>query len=194
MRALVFIIVAAGSLATAGAAWACSCVEWQSAERQLAAHKVAFIGQAVSTVPAPGQAGRDGYVVTRFLVRRTLRGPHRTFRSIFHVPGPGGAVCEISFEVDRETVVLAYIDEGRLGTSMCSAPQFPIADFESAARQRSRPQSAPAVSAAIWRRACSNTSAGWPPEISHLFSTTTAGTELMPRLSQSFSSARTASA
>src|SRR5450830_523551 len=52
----------------------------------------------------------------------------------------------------------------------------------------------PYCSAAICRRACSNSSAGWPPEIRWRWLMMTAGTELMPCWCQKPSRVRTSSA
>jgi len=50
------------------------------------------------------------------------------------------------------------------------------------------------LSAAICRSACSNAAAGWPPLIRYLPSTTTAGTEVIPRARHRSSAPRTSTA
>lgn len=52
----------------------------------------------------------------------------------------------------------------------------------------------PQPSRATWRSACSNTSAGWPPDTRYLPLRITDGTDVMPRSRQSASSLRTSSA
>lgn len=123
---------------SAGAAWACSCVGYRSAEAQLAETPLMFVGRAVRTVPEgavpeprPGPAPRIAGGVTRFEVQRTLKGRAMTVRRIAHSTS-GEASCGVAFTPGQTYVVMARADEGRLTTSLCSQPQFPLPDYERA--------------------------------------------------------------
>lgn len=135
MRVIAPLFLAAAAVLAAGAAWACECPFWKSAADQLSETEVAFIGRAVSTFPERGRGGREGNLVTEFAVTRTLQGPHRSVRRIAHFPGPEGGVCGVNFPRAREVLVLTSARDGRLYTSSCQRPRFPLADFERAARR-----------------------------------------------------------
>lgn len=128
-------IVAATAVLVAGVAWACECVYFASAEHQLSEAKLAFVGQAVVTLSDSNQAVDPGDHVTRFMVSRTIKGPHRTFRSVSHYPGPEGGTCGVDFPPDQEVLVIATISADRLVTSSCHQPRFPLADYDRAARR-----------------------------------------------------------
>ncbi len=73
-----------------------------------------------------------GSAASRFIVTRTLKGPHRTFRSVSHYPGPEGGMCGIDFPPDEEVLVITTISADMLVTSSCHQPRFPLADYERA--------------------------------------------------------------
>ena len=124
------------SVLAAGAAWACSCVRYESAARQLAEAEVMFIGRAVSSANhALGDHHPDGVVTTRFEVRRTIKGAPLAERVVLHSTQMGG-MCGVRFARGRDYVVIAHRrPAGGLSTSSCSAAQFPLAEYEQAARQ-----------------------------------------------------------
>lgn len=132
VRTLGLSLIAAGSVAVS-AAIACSCVRYPSAEAQLRSAEVMFVGRAEQTSRRSG----DGYPagVTRFTVEHTIKGEARAVRRIAHGMEMGG-MCGIVFQRGRTYVVIAEALEGRLHTSSCSRPQFPIEDYERAARGR----------------------------------------------------------
>jgi hypothetical protein len=132
MRIITTLICATALVLIAGVAWACSCQTWRSASDQLGHADVAFVGQAVSTVP-DSATGREGHLVTEFVVSRTLKGRHNAVQRIAHAPGAWGATCGIDFVQSREVLVLARTQGGTLFTSSCARPQFALRDFEQAA-------------------------------------------------------------
>lgn len=134
MRVTVLLALAAAGTLAAGTALACSCTYPKSAAAQLRGSEVAFVGRAVSTLPEQGARGSEGYLVTEFAVTRTLKGPHRGIRRVAHYPGPVGSICGIDFPRGRDALVLTSSIEGRLSTSSCLRPRFPIVAFERAAR------------------------------------------------------------
>jgi len=135
MRSMTPLFLAAATALVAGAAWACECPRWRSAADQLSETEVAFVGRAVSTLPERGPGGREGNVVTEFVVTRTLKGAHQPVRRVAHYPGPEGGVCGVSFARSREVLVLSSARAARLYTSSCQQPRFPVADFERVARR-----------------------------------------------------------
>jgi hypothetical protein len=132
MRIIATLICATAWGLIVGVAWACSCPTWISASDQLGFADAAFVGRAVSTVPDSAK-GREGYVVTEFIVSRTLKGAHSAVQRIAHAPGAWGAACGIDFVQSRDVLVLARKRGGELSTSSCARPQFALGDFERAA-------------------------------------------------------------
>lgn len=120
----------AALFASATVALACSCVAYRDAATQLAETDVAFVGVAVKTTRA-SLFSRER--VTTFRVSETLKGaPARTVR-VRHEIGDGGN-CGIAFPRNTPLLVLAYEYNGRLATSMCSAPRFGEEAYRAAAR------------------------------------------------------------
>ncbi len=125
MRNLLLIAAAMASTLVAGAAWACSCIRFDSAADQFAQAEVMLVGRVLSTVEtSPQQA------VTRFEVLRGLKGPHAGVVEIRHTVNDGGAACGVQFEIGQTTPVIAFESDGHLQTNLCSMPQFPLQDFE----------------------------------------------------------------
>jgi hypothetical protein len=133
MRAPVLLaaLVAVSALA-AGAAWACSCVRYDSAAQQLAEADVMFVGRMTSfSNHAMGDDYPHAMHMARFAVSRTIKGEALPVRAVMHaVDGP---MCGVRFTPDRDYTILARLQDGVLTTSACSAPQFPLADYERAA-------------------------------------------------------------
>lgn len=136
MRALFLPALVAASVLAASAAWACSCVGYESADRQLAEADVMFTGRVVSrTNHALGDHHPDSWVTTRFEVRRTIKGEPLAQRAVRHSTETGG-MCGVRFVPGQDYAVIAHFrPDGALETSSCSAPQFPLADYERAARR-----------------------------------------------------------
>lgn len=109
-------------------AYACSCVHWKSAEAQFAAMDVVFVGKVVGETTRTDSDGVE-VTLTSFSVERTLKGPHKALRLVAHNTIYGG-MCGIRFERGKTTLVMAGLSETGLSTSSCSAPRFPLADFE----------------------------------------------------------------
>lgn len=128
MRVMNTLIWAMALALMAGVAWACSCPQWRSAEDQLGFADIAFVGKAMSST-----TGRDGYVITEFVVSRTLKGAHQDVQRIAHAPGSWGATCGIDFVQSHDVLVLAKRQGGRMSTSSCATPRFGLGDFERAA-------------------------------------------------------------
>jgi len=124
------VLALAALFVMASAALACSCVAYRDAEAHLAEVDVAFVGVAVKTTRAAlGSRER----VTTFRVSEALKGaPARTIR-VRHEIGDGGN-CGISFPRNTPLLVLAYNYNGRLATSMCSAPRFGEEAYRAAVR------------------------------------------------------------
>ncbi|MEO0466776.1 MAG: hypothetical protein AAF216_09550 [Pseudomonadota bacterium] len=126
------------SLAMAPAAFACSCMQYQSASEQAEAADVIFVGHVVDAGPARDTRGffqrlqdwstghkpmRDE--ITTFQVDRVIKGGVDGDLSIRHLPGIHSATCGVSFPKGQEVIVLAYSgSDGQLTTSLCSWPQF----------------------------------------------------------------------
>lgn len=130
IRTFALATVAALTLAV-GAAFACSCVRYNSAQEQLERSSVAFIGRVASTTAGENTDSR----MTRFTVEKTLKGSPQTSRTVRHSIQTGG-MCGVTFQSGRSYLILAREHEGRLVTSSCSMPQFPQADFEAAAARQ----------------------------------------------------------
>ena len=125
-------LVAVATLA-GGAAWACSCVRYDSAAQQLAEADVMFVGRMTSfSNHAMGDDHPHAMHMTRFEVRRTIKGEALPTRAVMHAVDE--AMCGVRFSADRDYTILARLQDGVLTTSACNAPQFPLADYERAAR------------------------------------------------------------
>lgn len=112
---------------SAGAAFACSCVGYRTAAEQFAKVEIAFIGTVESEERQAGPY--EDAVRTRFAVTRTLKGQPLPVRTVEHASDNGGN-CGIDFKVGQTVLVFAYTSKAGLSTSSCSAPQFPLAEFE----------------------------------------------------------------
>ena len=136
MRALFLPALVAASVLAASAAWACSCVRYESAAQQLAQADVMFTGRVVSaTNHALGDDHPESWVTTRFEVRRTIKGEAQAEQVVLHATDMGGN-CGVQFVPGQDYTVIAHRrPDGALTTSSCSAPQFPLADYEQAARR-----------------------------------------------------------
>jgi len=134
MRAPVILaaLVAVSTLA-AGAARACSCVRYDSAAQQLAEADVMFVGRMTSfSNHAMGDDHSHAMHMARFEVSRTIKGEALPTRAVMHAVDT--AMCGVRFAADRDHAILARLQDGVLTTSACNAPQFPIAEYERAAR------------------------------------------------------------
>ena len=134
MRApfLLTALIVASTLA-AGAAWACSCVRYDSAAQQLAEADVMFVGRMTSfSNHAMGDDHPHAMHMARFEVSRTIKGEALPIRAVLHATDT--ALCGVRFSADRDYTILARVQDGVLTTSACHAPQFPLADYVRAAR------------------------------------------------------------
>lgn len=134
MRAPLFLsALAAASALAATAAWACSCVRYDSAAQQLAEADVMFVGRLTSfSNHAMGDDYPHAMHMARFEVRRTIKGEALPTRAVMHATD--AAMCGVRFAARRDYAILARVQDGVLTTSACHAPQFPLADYERAAR------------------------------------------------------------
>lgn len=118
--------------AAASTAWACSCIGHADAATQLAEAQVMVIARAEWTKPERG-ASDPRQRVTRFRVVRTIKGePRRAWQFAHHIDG---ATCGVVFQSGKEYVVIASAWQGRMSTSLCQQAQFPLAEYEAAARR-----------------------------------------------------------
>lgn len=118
--------------AAAGTALACSCIGYADAATQLAEARLMVVARAEWTKPERG-ATDPGQKVTRFRVVRTIKGePRRAWQIAHHVES---ATCGVVFQPGEEYVIIAGAWQGRMSTGLCQQPQFPLADFETAARR-----------------------------------------------------------
>ncbi|ATQ41185.1 hypothetical protein [Caulobacter mirabilis] len=132
VRRLALVVAFALASAAAGEAAACSCARYETAEAQLAQTEVLFLAKAV---------GEDSFTnihgipqpMTRFEVVRTLKGSVAGVAPVAHVREE--AFCGIQYAKGQTYLVAAYRFEGRLWTSGCSAPRFPLEDYERALGQ-----------------------------------------------------------
>ena len=127
-RIFILSLLATGVVAV-GTALACSCVRFPTAAAQLQNADAMFIGRVEGTAVRPV----DGYLssTTRFRVTRTIKGPTRAVQNVDHSTVMGG-MCGVTFQRGRSYTIIASANRGRLQTSSCSRPQFPIQDFERA--------------------------------------------------------------
>ena len=146
-------IVAIGLIFSAGQALACSCAPYPSAAAQAEGTPLIFLGTPMASVdvsPAPPPVKRsfwqrlqfwkpapelDPYPITSlattFQVTRVLKGAPSEQITIHHLSHDSGSLCGIGFSEGAEHLILAYArDDGTYGTSLCSSPQFPLAEFE----------------------------------------------------------------
>jgi hypothetical protein len=128
MRPVLAALTAALALSAAGTAWACSCIRQNSAAEHLAGTELAFTGRVLGT-----RVAADGSAVTRFQVRETLKGraPARTLAVSHHAVS---ATCGLTYKRGATVLVLADRRGSEWRTGLCSAPQFPEADYRRAAR------------------------------------------------------------
>ena len=117
----------ATALFVAGAALACSCVRYPTADAQLQNADTMFIGRVEGTTTRHVDGTR--ITTTRFSVTRTIKGPAQAFQSVDHSTEMGG-MCGITFQRGRTYTIIASANRGRLQTSSCLRPQFPVQDFE----------------------------------------------------------------
>ncbi|NBB16446.1 hypothetical protein GVN21_13855 [Caulobacter sp. SLTY] len=127
-------IVLATSLALwatgAGGALACRFAPPKNPAEHLARADVAFVGRVIGTRPLPG---REGWIETRFNVVRTLKGRPAKVRVVQQYTP---TTCDyVRYRPGQTTLVLAMVNEGRLGTSTMLAPHFPLIEYEKAARR-----------------------------------------------------------
>lgn len=130
----VLLVALALVTASATAAWACSCVRFNSAREQFDKAQLVFVGRAEGR-ELTGRDGGQPAAVTRFVVQRTLKGPRERVRRIAHSEETAG-MCGIRFQRGRTYLVIAYRGDVRWHTNSCSAPQFPRAEFERLAARR----------------------------------------------------------
>ncbi len=131
-RRLALVAAFALASAAAGEAAACSCARYETAEAQLAQTEVLFLGKAV---------GEDSFTnihgipqpMTRFEIVRTLKGSAESVSSVAHIREE--AFCGVRYEAGQTYLVAAHRFEGRLWTSGCAAPRFPLKDYERALGQ-----------------------------------------------------------
>lgn len=127
MRTLAISLVATGVVAV-GAAFACSCVRYPTAAAQLQNAEAMFVGRADGTATREVEGMQLG--TTRFTVVRTLKGRPQVVQSVDHGTDMGG-MCGVTFQPGRTYTIIASVHRGRLQTSSCSRPQFPIQEYES---------------------------------------------------------------
>lgn len=94
-----------------------------------------FVGRmAAFSNHAMGDDWPHAMHLARFEVSRTIKGEALPERAVMHATD--APRCGVRFGTGRETVILARVQDGVLTTSACSAPQFPLADYQRAARAR----------------------------------------------------------
>ena len=111
-------------------ALACSCGMSESARAQVEATDVIFVGRVIRTERV---LFAENEVVTTFEVREELKGQIPRIVRIRH-PAPVCCLCFVTFTRGAEGLVFAHRYEGRLHTSLCSAPHFPEAEYRAALR------------------------------------------------------------
>jgi len=133
MRAPILLAALIVPVLAATAAWACSCVRYESAAAQMAEADVMFVGRMTSfSNHAMGDDWPHAMHMARFEVSRTIKGEALAERAVMHATD--APLCGVRFTMGRETVILARVQDGVLTTSLCDAAQFPLADYERAAR------------------------------------------------------------
>lgn len=125
------ILAAVAVTAAAGRVWACSCIGYADAASQLADARVMVVARAEWTKPERG-ASDPRQSVTRFRVVRTIKGETRRAWQIAH--HIDGATCGVVFQPGEEYVVIANAWQGRMSTGLCQQAQFPLAEYDAAAR------------------------------------------------------------
>ncbi len=118
--------------AVAGTALACSCIGYSNAATQLAEARLMVIARAEWTKRERGTTD-PGQKVTRFRVVRTIKGETRPAWQIAH--HSDGATCGVVFQPGKEYLVFADAWQGRMSTSLCQQAQFPLNEYEAAARR-----------------------------------------------------------
>lgn len=125
-------LAALPATAAASAVWACSCIGYADAASQLADARVMVVARAEWTKPERG-ASDPRQKVSRFRVVRTIKGePRRAWQIAHHIDG---ATCGVVFQPGKEYVVIADAWQGRMSTGLCQQAQFPLADYNAAARR-----------------------------------------------------------
>tara|TARA_R110000787_G_scaffold104958_1_gene212367 strand:- start:203 stop:646 length:444 start_codon:yes stop_codon:yes gene_type:complete len=124
---------------------ACSCDVQDNASEEIDYADIVFIGEAISEKreAAWHSAWRtvmgwfdqtyfveDRGVVTRFSVKRMIKGPSAETISVSHLPGTRGVSCGVSFPIN-ETIVVRVREWPYSGliTSSCLEARFPVEDY-----------------------------------------------------------------
>jgi hypothetical protein len=130
-RQLFLGLGAACACAAASPALACSCVQYRTAADHLEHIDVLFVGRAMGTT------GSGFIAVTRLRVLHVLKGHPGRIAQVSH-PTQVGAGCGVLMPTGRTMLVAASRVGGRLSTSSCSMPRFPISAYQAALRRRVR--------------------------------------------------------
>jgi hypothetical protein len=117
-------------MASAAPALACSCGMYESARAQVNATDVIFVGRVIRTERV---LFAEEELVTTFEVREELKGDVARTVRVRH-PAPVCCLCFVTFTRGAEGLVFAHRHEGRLHTSLCSAPHFPEAEYRAVLR------------------------------------------------------------
>jgi hypothetical protein len=112
-------------------ALACSCGMYESARAQVEATDVIFVGRVIRTEAVPFAHDE---LVTTFEVLEELKGDIPRIVRVRH-PAPVCCLCFVTFTRGAEGLVFAHRYEGRLHTSLCSAPRFPEAEYRASLRR-----------------------------------------------------------
>ena len=127
MRVAAAVLAFAASMAAAAPALACSCIGPTSAAEQLQGADLVFRGRVQASASSPLEA------TTTFRVLETIKG--RAGRTIRVGHARDSAACGVTFRRGSVVTVIADRDaQGRLRTSLCSLPRFPLEDYRRAAR------------------------------------------------------------
>lgn len=120
--------LAAASASLAGAAWACSCVRFNTAGEQLARSDAVFRGRVEKTERlGPNRSA------TTFVVVERLKGRLGQRVRVVHGTETGGA-CGVIFRRGQIADLAAHRgQDGQWQTNSCSMPQHPWKEFRRAA-------------------------------------------------------------
>ncbi len=125
------------------AAYACSCMGFDSADEQIASADLVFEGEVINVALQKDDRpfwrrlfSRPAMQrhITTFHVYRAFKGEPDNTVAVVHLGGEHGATCGVDFPQNQPSVILAYRRaDGSFGSSLCTRAQFDVEAFERAA-------------------------------------------------------------
>ena len=118
---------------TTGAALACSCRFYETAEEHVAQTTIIFEGTVTKTDHPGFLFEKKETLQTTFAVTRAIKGEIKEEMIVRHVNGEICCICGVNFEEGESYLIFAYRNgKGELNTNSCSQPYHAKKDYERA--------------------------------------------------------------